>query len=49
MVPYRLSTDAQIINKLSVETLGLGLVKVMFSEQLERLNLNFNKPFVKSP
>ena len=27
---------------------GLGLVKVMFSESLERLNLNFNKPSVKS-
>ena len=27
---------------------GLGLVKEMFSEQLERFNLNFNKPSVKS-
>ena len=52
MVPYLLSTDPQIINKLSVETLlttvygySLGLVKVMFSEQqLERLNLNSKNP-----
>ena len=49
--------QTQIRNKLSVETLltiihvqgqGLGLVKVMFSEQIERLKLNFNKPSVKS-
>ena len=25
------------------------MVKVVFSEQFERLNLNFNKPSVKSP
>ena len=26
----------------------MGLIKVMFSEELDRLNLNFNKPSVKS-
>ena len=47
MVPHRLAIDALILNKLSVERLGLGLglglevglFKVMFSEQLEKTEL----------